>query len=43
MDDPCGRSFAELWNDYLYQKFRTGLLSPQPHQACASCGVYWSL
>jgi MoaA/NifB/PqqE/SkfB family radical SAM enzyme len=38
-----GRSFAELWNDYLYQKFRTALLSPQPHQACASCGVYWSL
>jgi MoaA/NifB/PqqE/SkfB family radical SAM enzyme len=37
------RPFAELWNDYLYQKFRTALLSPQPHQACSSCGVYWSL
>lgn len=35
--------FVELWNDYLYQKFRTALQSPQPHQACASCGVYWSL
>jgi MoaA/NifB/PqqE/SkfB family radical SAM enzyme len=37
------RPFAELWNDYVYQKFRTALLSPQPHHACASCGVYWSL
>ena len=37
------RPFAELWNDYMYQKFRTALLSPQPHRACASCGVYWSL
>jgi len=37
------RPFAELWNDYLYQQFRTQLLSPQPHAACASCGVYWSL
>jgi MoaA/NifB/PqqE/SkfB family radical SAM enzyme len=37
------RPFAEIWGDYLYQKFRTELLSPQPHRACANCGVYWSL
>lgn len=37
------RPFAEIWTDMLYQKFRTHLLSPQPHPACASCGVYWSL
>ena len=37
------RPFAELWNDYLYQNFRADLLSPHPHQACSSCGVYWSL
>lgn len=37
------RPFAEIWTDYLYQKFRSKLLSPQPHQACSSCGVYWSL
>ena len=37
------RPFAELCNDYLYQRFRKALLSPQPHQACACCGVYWSL
>ncbi|MEW5957069.1 MAG: radical SAM protein [Chloroflexota bacterium] len=37
------RPFAEIWRDHLYQKFRTNLLSPHPHQACSSCGVYWSL
>lgn len=37
------RSFADIWRDHLYQQFRTRLLSAQPHQACASCGVYWSL
>jgi MoaA/NifB/PqqE/SkfB family radical SAM enzyme len=37
------RPFAELWNNYLYQNFRKDLMSPQPHQACSSCGVYWSL
>jgi MoaA/NifB/PqqE/SkfB family radical SAM enzyme len=37
------RPFAEIWRDHLYQKFRTNLLSPHPHRACSSCGVYWSL
>lgn len=37
------RSFSEIWNEPLYQKFRTDLLSDHPNQACASCGVYWSL
>jgi MoaA/NifB/PqqE/SkfB family radical SAM enzyme len=37
------RPFAELWNDHLYREFRTKLMSSRPHQACASCGVYWSL
>ncbi len=37
------RPFAEIWNDFAYQKFRTDLLSPHPHKACSSCGVYWSL
>lgn len=37
------RPFAALWNDYLYQGFRTDLLSTHPHRACSSCGVYWSL
>jgi len=37
------RSFAKIWNDPLYQDFRSRLLSHHPHQACSSCGVYWSL
>jgi MoaA/NifB/PqqE/SkfB family radical SAM enzyme len=37
------RSFSDIWNDPLYQKFRTDLLSDHPNQACSSCGVYWSL
>jgi MoaA/NifB/PqqE/SkfB family radical SAM enzyme len=37
------RPFAEIWNDYIYQQFRTKLLSDTPHKACANCGVYWSL
>jgi MoaA/NifB/PqqE/SkfB family radical SAM enzyme len=37
------RPFSEIWNESLYQKFRTDLLSDHPHKACASCGVYWSL
>ena len=37
------RPFNDIWNEPLYQKFRTDLLSEHPNQACASCGVYWSL
>jgi len=37
------RPFHEIWNQPLYQKFRTDLLSDHPHKACSSCGVYWSL
>ena len=33
----------EIWNEHQYEKFRTDLLSEHPNQACASCGVYWSL
>jgi MoaA/NifB/PqqE/SkfB family radical SAM enzyme len=37
------QSFAEIWNNPLYQKWRADLLSMSPHKACAGCGVYWSL
>jgi MoaA/NifB/PqqE/SkfB family radical SAM enzyme len=37
------RPLMEIWNDYLYQKFRTDLLSPAPAHACQNCGVRWSL
>jgi len=35
--------FKEIWNAPRYREFRTRLLSDHPHQACSSCGVYWSL
>lgn len=31
------------WNAERYQEWRTRLLSDQPHEACAGCGVHWSL
>ena len=37
------RPFAEIWQEHHYQQFRTALLSHEPHKACASCGVFWSL
>jgi radical SAM protein with 4Fe4S-binding SPASM domain len=37
------RPFRDIWNDPLYQKFRTDLLSDHPNRACSNCGVYWSL
>jgi len=37
------RPFSEIWNETSYQKFRADLMSDTPHQACSSCGVYWSL
>jgi radical SAM protein with 4Fe4S-binding SPASM domain len=37
------RPFDDIWNDERYQTWRTRLLSDQPHEACAGCGVHWSL
>jgi radical SAM protein with 4Fe4S-binding SPASM domain len=37
------RPVMDIWNDYLYQKFRTSLVSDSPHDACKNCGVRWSL
>lgn len=35
--------FDELWNARRYQEWRERLLSDHPHEACAGCGVCWSL
>jgi MoaA/NifB/PqqE/SkfB family radical SAM enzyme len=35
--------FDSVWNDGRYQDWRRRLLSPEPHPACANCGVCWSL
>jgi MoaA/NifB/PqqE/SkfB family radical SAM enzyme len=37
------RPFAEIWNGDLYRRFRIDFSSAHPHEACAGCGVYWSL
>lgn len=33
----------KTWNADSYQEWRTRLLSDHPHEACAGCGVHWSL
>ena len=33
----------EIWNGAEYQSFREGLLGECPPQACAGCGLRWSL
>jgi radical SAM protein with 4Fe4S-binding SPASM domain len=35
--------FGDLWNAERYQRWRERLLSDHPHEACAGCGVHWSL
>jgi MoaA/NifB/PqqE/SkfB family radical SAM enzyme len=37
------QSLREIWNGERYRHFRQALLSDQPPQACASCGLRWSL
>jgi MoaA/NifB/PqqE/SkfB family radical SAM enzyme len=36
-------SLPEIWNGPRYQAFRASLLSDAPPQACAGCGLRWSL
>jgi MoaA/NifB/PqqE/SkfB family radical SAM enzyme len=33
----------QIWNGAEYQSFREALMSGQPPQACAGCGLRWSL
>ena len=35
--------FGDLWNAERYQAWRERLLSDRPPEACAGCGVFWSL
>jgi len=43
MGNLCEQPFEKIWNGAAYRDFRANFLSPKPHQACASCGTYWSL
>ena len=43
LGDATQQTLREIWNGPAYRSFREGLLSDQPPQACANCGLRWSL
>jgi radical SAM protein with 4Fe4S-binding SPASM domain len=43
LGDATQEELREIWNGPRYRAFRQSLGSPQPPQACASCGLRWSL
>lgn len=43
LGDATQQELGEIWNGPRYREFRTALMSDRPPQACASCGLRWSL
>jgi MoaA/NifB/PqqE/SkfB family radical SAM enzyme len=43
LGDAKATPVREIWNGAEYQSFREALLSSSPPQACAGCGLRWSL
>ena len=43
LGDATQQSLREIWNGPAYRDFRRGLLSDKPPDACANCGLRWSL
>jgi MoaA/NifB/PqqE/SkfB family radical SAM enzyme len=43
LGDATQQTLREIWNGAAYRSFREALLSDQPPDACASCGLRWSL
>jgi len=43
LGDATQEDLREIWNGPRYQAFRDALVSDQPPQACANCGLRWSL
>ena len=43
LGDATQETLREIWNGARYQDFRTALLGDTPPQACANCGLRWSL
>ena len=43
LGDATQQTLREIWNGPAYRNFRAALLSDAPPQACASCGLRWSL
>jgi MoaA/NifB/PqqE/SkfB family radical SAM enzyme len=43
LGDATQQSLREIWSGDRYRDFRAALLSDKPPQACAGCGLRWSL
>jgi radical SAM protein with 4Fe4S-binding SPASM domain len=43
LGDATQETLREIWNGPAYRAFRSALKSDQPPEACASCGLRWSL
>lgn len=43
LGDATQQTLHEIWNGPAYRDFRAALLSDEPHEACANCGMRWSL
>jgi MoaA/NifB/PqqE/SkfB family radical SAM enzyme len=43
LGDATQQTLREIWNGPAYQAFRAALHSDKPPQACANCGLRWSL
>ncbi len=43
LGDATQSGLREIWNGEAYADFRSALLSDRPPQACAGCGMRWSL
>jgi MoaA/NifB/PqqE/SkfB family radical SAM enzyme len=43
LGDATQQTLREIWTGPAYRAFRTALKSDRPSEACASCGLRWSL
>jgi radical SAM protein with 4Fe4S-binding SPASM domain len=43
LGDATQEELRAIWNGASYREFRTALMSDHPPQACANCGLRWSL
>jgi MoaA/NifB/PqqE/SkfB family radical SAM enzyme len=43
LGDATQQTLREIWNGPAYTSFRDALLSNKPPEACANCGLRWSL
>jgi radical SAM protein with 4Fe4S-binding SPASM domain len=43
LGDATQETLREIWNGARYQAFRSALHSDRPPDACANCGLRWSL